>query len=327
MNETQKKPAPLGIVIINYRTAAMTIDCLDTLAIEIERHTNVRVVIVDNLSGDDSPDIIEQAIAQRGWSDWCELLRSPVNGGFSSGNNVGMKHLRETGDAEAYLLLNSDTLVRPGAIGSMLQALHDNPKTGIVGVRLEWPNGEAQVSTFRYRTPISEFLGAAATGPLTKLFSGSETSMPVRDEPFEPEWVSFACCLIRKTVIDDIGLMDEGYFMYFEDIDTCRRAKKAGHGVLYWPNAHVVHLRGGTSSVKQNAAQRKRLPAYYYAARSRYFAKWYGLPGLWMTNGLWLLGRAIAKCRELAGRPTHISDRASRDIWTHAIHPLRPYRP
>lgn len=305
----------LNVIILNYRTPAVTIDCLRSLAPEVEAFGDARVVVVDNRSEDGSPDAIEAAIHQQGWSDWAEVVRSPINGGFSYGNNIGLRRR----SAEAYLLLNSDTIVRPGAVAELWRAMEQNPRAGIVAPRLEWRDGTAQISAFRDISPASELIRGAGTGPITRLLRRSDVPIAVSDGPIEPRWVSFAACMIRRQALEQIGLMDEGYFMYFEDADYCRRARQGGWAVLYWPSAHVVHLRGGSSPVKTQAAQRQRLSRYYYESRSRYFVRFYGRAGLWAANMLWTVGHAIALVRQTFGRKQpHACKCEWRDIWVGA---------
>jgi serine O-acetyltransferase len=125
-------------------------------------------------------------------------------------------------------------------------------------------------------------------------------------------------------VIEQVGLLDEGYFMYFEDIDYCLRVRAAGWKVLYWPQARVVHLKGSSSLVTAESEERRRAPRYYYEARARYFARWYGRRGLFLANGLWHLGRCISLPRELIGNaPPRLREREAIDIWTSALQPLR----
>jgi hypothetical protein len=310
---------PLLVVIINYRTPSLTIDCLRSLADEVRSLPGTQVVVVDNASGDGSVERLERAIGENNWGSWVRVLPSPVNGGFSAGNNIGIKAVA----ADAYLLINSDTIVRPGAVRSLLEAMQAHPDAGLISPRLEWPDGTPQISCFRYRSPVSELIAAAATGPLTQLLSGYDVPLPVSDAPINPEWTSFACVMVRREVVEQIGLMDEGYFMYFDDIDYCRRAKEAGWQILYWPFARVVHLRGGSGSVKTEIATRKRPQAYLYASRTRYFAKFYGPAGLWGANLLWLAGRSVSLARELAGnKQPHTCESEARDIWMNWRHPM-----
>lgn len=309
----------LAIVIVNYRTPELVIDCLNSLASEIPSLPPTKVIVVDNHSGDDSVSLIKSAIVS---FDWVELIESEINGGFSYGNNVGIKAIK----ADNYLLLNSDTIVRKGAIALLLEALNKYPQAGIISPRLEWLDGEPQISCFRNRSPINELINSAKTGVITKILNKYDVPLAVSEETIEVEWTSFACVLIRKTVIEEIGLMDEDYFMYFDDIDYCRRTKKAGWQIIHYPFARVVHLRGGSGSVKKDIATKKRPPAYLYASRSRYFTKFYGVLGLWLANLLWLLGRSISYTREIIEKkPPQTCVLESRDIWLNWYNPLKPY--
>jgi hypothetical protein len=310
----------LAIIILNYRTPELTIDCLASLEREIDLSTCA--VVVDNASGDGSAELIAEAIEQRGWSTWATLLRSPVNGGFAAGNNLGIRSLRANG----YLLLNSDTLVRPGAIASLRQAMRSRPDAGVIGAGLLDADGRPDQSFFRVPAPVTELIRAAGVGVLARAFERFDPIMPRGDGPLEPGWLAFAAVVIRREVIEQVGLLDEGYFMYFEDIDYCRRAREAGWKVLYWPAAEIVHLKGSSSLVTADAAARRRAPRYYYEARARYFARFYGRPGLWLANGLWCLGRCISWPRELCGNAKpRLREHEAFDIWTSALRPLRAH--
>ncbi|UCD75125.1 MAG: glycosyltransferase family 2 protein [Phycisphaerales bacterium] len=311
----------LCVIILNYRRAGLTIDCLESLAAEIAGRDDRSVLVVDNNSADGSAEVIEAAIRDHGWGAWAEVVRSPVNGGFAAGNNIGFR----TVEAEAYLLLNNDTRMRPGSIDALLESLDRHPEAGMIGPRLEDPDGTPQVSCFRYRTPISEMLNAAGTGVLDRVFRRWVVATDVFDEPVEPPWLSFACVLVRREVVDQVGLMDEEYFMYFEDIDYSRKVRKAGWRIVHDPTARVIHLRGGSSSVKGALKSRKRVPRYYYESRSRYFAKFYGgSVGLFLTNVLWITGRGIAAARELMRtKKPHACASEALDNWTNWLRPMR----
>lgn len=307
----------LAVVILNYRTPGLTIDCLASLEGEVE--PGIHVVVVDNASADGSADRIERALADRGWSGWASMIRSPVNGGFAAGNNLGIRSV----DARAYLLLNSDTVVRAGALRALRAAARAHPDAGIIGPGILTAGGAPDPSFFRVAGPVSELLRAANTGPITRLLRRFDPVLPHTEEPLEPGWIGFACALVRREVIDSVGLLDDGYFMYFEDVDYCRRARQAGWKILYWPEAKVVHLLGGSSQVTSRERLRRRAPRYYYEARARYFAKFYGRGGLWLANGLWLAGRLISLPRELLGRRSTNRQGEALDIWTNALDPLR----
>lgn len=304
---------------MNYRTAGMVCDCLESLAVE-RRDVSFEALVVDNDSRDGSSDRIREAIEARGWTPWARVIESPVNGGFSAGNNVGLRASR----GRMCLLLNSDAIVLPGAIRQLLLAAAENPRAGVIGSRLEWPNGKAQVSAFRSLRPSTELVKTARTKLVTRLFQKSEPALGVLQKPTEVPWLSFAAVLIRRDVIRSVGYLDEGYFMYYEDVDYCRRAADAGWAVLYWPQSRVVHLRGGTSPVKSLERVRARRPEYFYASRARYYAKFYGRSGLWRANIYWILGRGISMIFEIVNqRSARSCDFEWKDIWTHAGDPLR----
>lgn len=309
------------VVIVNYKKPGLTIDCLKSIEPELADVPDLRVVVVDNCSGDDSMNVLRAAREEHGWHAWLEILESPGNLGFAGGNNIGIR----AEDAASYLLLNNDTIVHRGAFALMLETLEKNADAGIIGPMILDPDGTPHVSCFRNRTPISELLGAARTGVITRLFRSFDVPIPVSDEPCEPEWIGFACVLVRKDVFRDIGLLDDDYFMYFEDIDFCIRARKAGWKVRYDPRPEVIHLEGGSSDVVSSFHERKRVAKFYYESRARYFASHYGgRLGLWCANLLWMLGRSVSLLREFAGsKKPHTAAHEGADNWTNWLNPIQ----
>lgn len=307
----------LSIIIINYRTASLTIDCLKSLLPEIDIDHG-RVVVVDNRSNDGSVDTLKQWLVQNDANNLVSLVESESNFGFSAGNNLGIQAMK----ADNYLLLNSDTIVRPGAIAELMKCAAEHSQAGIISPRLEWPDATPQESCFRYPTPFSELVDVAATGSITKLFPNYVVALEVSDELVHPQWTSFACVLIKAEVLKKVGLLDDGFFMYFEDIEFCHRAMKAGWSIVHTPKAHVVHLRGGSSSVKSHALESKRLPRYYYASRSRLYYLLYGRAGLTLANVFWLLGASICKFRVVLGLREHnFPKKKWLDIWINWSRP------
>jgi len=300
----------LAAIIINFRTADLTIDCLGSLLPQLGDRDCV--VVVDNHSGDGSADAIEQWLREHDFAQRVKLIRSPGNGGFAAGNNIGIKAV----DADFYLLLNSDTVVRPGALAALRKAaIVDYPNAGAVGARLEWPDGALQDSRFRDFSPLSELINAAATGPLTRLLKRYDVTIEAQDHITTIDWLSFACIVIPSAVIEEIGLLDEGFFMYFEDVEYCRRIRQTGRNLVHVSNASVVHLHGGSSSVPGNVKLRRRLPGYYYRSRRRYYRLAYGPAGPLAANICWTVGRAISLLRELFGRAPYLPRLQWLDIW------------
>lgn len=311
----------LAVIIVNYKAANLVMQCLESLLKQLAGKDG-RVVVVDNCSQDSSVANLRKWIAAHDDGNVVQLIESKTNGGFAAGNNIGIRAV----DADYFLLLNSDTIVRPEAIAIMLQTAEGHPKAGLVSPRLEWPDGTPQESCFRYLSPVSEFINAAQTGPIVSAFNRFNVPLPASDTSVHPDWTSFACVLVRHELVNEIGMMDDRFFMYFEDIEFCRRARKAGWEIVHNPKARVVHLRGGSSPVKQRALERKRLPRYYYASRTRYFYLAYGWFGLTLANILWSLGRCVSKCREtLERRGPGISEKQWLDIWTNWLNPSAPW--
>ena len=311
----------LSIVIINYRTPTLLIDCLIALFPELE-NIDAQIVVVDNCSNDDSHLLIKKWLTDHDTEHKVLFIQSKVNLGFAAGNNIGINAL----EANYYLLLNSDTLVRKGAIQTILDTANLHPQAGLISPRLEWPNGEGQESCFRFHNLLSEFMRAAHTGFIDRLLSRFIVALPVQTDVINSDWTSFACVLIRGEIFQQIGMLDEGYFMYFEDAEFCHRVSKSDWRIVHNPDARVVHLRGGSSPVKENTKLKKRLPLYYYESRARYFYQLYGWFGLTLANILWATGRLISKTRQLSGRSDKaISKKQWLDIWTNWLHPLNNY--
>lgn len=312
----------LCVVLLNYRTPNMVLDCLETLASQANELC-AKVVVIDNNSPDDSTKIIQNWINKSSYDSTVELACSPHNGGFSSGNNFGIRSTK----AKYYLLLNSDTLLRKGALAEMVAAISSDSKIGLLGPRLEWPNETPQESCFRFHRPLSQFVASANTGIFTKILNRYEVAQRVQPTPRNYEWVSFACVMIRNEVFDQIGLLDEKFFMYFEDVEFCWRAVKAGWLIRNHPSARVVHLRGGSSLVKTNIAQRKRQARYLYESRTRYFFLTGGRLGLLASNIFWTLGWLFASLRALLQKDfvSPACEREWKDIWINFTNPESPY--
>jgi hypothetical protein len=305
----------LAIVILNFQTPELTVGCLDSVAGQAQ-DVGGCIIVVDNGSKDGSLDIIQHACTARGLLERdggpVRLIASANNGGFASGNNLGIRSI----NAKQYLLLNSDTLVRPGAIATLIGFMDRHPDIGISGPRLEWPDGRLQISTFRARTALGEFVRESEWGLATRLLPQHVTAMPPDSVGVQPEWLSGAALLIRREVFDKIGLLDEEFFMYFEDMEFCTRARRADFGLAYVPTARVVHLRGGTATVKNDAIAGRRLPPYYYSARAAYHKKRAGAAGLFAANLCFTAGCVIRAAKGSVKRVRNASTRhAWIDVW------------
>ncbi|HQT25767.1 MAG TPA: glycosyltransferase family 2 protein [Burkholderiales bacterium] len=309
----------LAAIIVNYRTPDLAIDCIRSLLPELQ-DISARIVVVDNLSGDGSAQRIRTWLDERALSDKVMLLESPGNLGFSGGNNLGIKAV----SADHYLLINSDTLVKPDAIRILLETSRKFPGAGIVSPRLVSLSGETQMSCFRFQRPLSELADAAQTSIVDRLMGSHVARIPIPEGAMEPEWTSFACALVRKAVFDKIGLLDDKFFMYFEDMEFCHRTRKAGWTIVHNPAAEIIHFHGGSSAFEEQVRARKRLPRYYYEARTRYFYILYGWRGLLAANIGCILGLSIAHFRKwMQGMTIRSPEYRALDIWLNFFRPER----
>ncbi len=266
----------LLIVIVNYRTPALTIDALASIADE-SRTIPARVIITDNLSGDDSVQRISSEIVSRGYSDFASIIALPKNGGFAYGNNEGIRPYLDSSDPPDYvLLLNPDTVVRPGAIQQLIDYLDANPAVGLAGSRLEDPDGTPQRSAFRFHSLASEFESGLRLGLVSNILRRYIVAPAIPDSAGPCDWVAGASLLVKREVFDRIGLLDDGFFMYFEEVDFCLRARRAGFACHYVPASRVVHLVGQASGVTDKKRANRRRPGYWFDARRRYYVKNHG---------------------------------------------------
>jgi N-acetylglucosaminyl-diphospho-decaprenol L-rhamnosyltransferase len=308
----------LLVIIVNFRVAHLVIDCLHSVAQEIESVPTTRVAVCENGTGDDSAQRIQQAIDDNGWANWCTLKALDVNLGFTGGNNAVIRPVLQSPDPPQYiLLLNPDTVVRPQAFKALIDFMDQNPKIGIAGSGMENPDGSPQCSAFRFQSALSEFEGRIQLGLISRLLERWVVAPPVDDRFYETDWVSGASMIIRRQVFEDIGLLDEGYFTYFDDIDFCFNARKKGWPTWYAPSSRVIHLAGQSTGIT-NAS--KPLPPYMLDARRRYFLKNHGAFYAAVTDICMIAGQLLWQLRVLfTGKDGTAPPHLLRDSIRHSV--------
>jgi N-acetylglucosaminyl-diphospho-decaprenol L-rhamnosyltransferase len=297
------QPANVLVVIVNYRTPALAVAAAAALEADVRARGDVHVVIVDNASGDGSAEAIAAGIVERGMGGWCTALPVTRNGGFSAGNNAGVNwHVEQTGQYPRYAwLLNPDTVAEPGALGALVDFLDTHPKVGIAGSRCLNPDGTVWPSAFNFMTPASEFNNAIAFAPISRLIGDPIVTPPQPEQAGPTPWVSGTSMMVRRELIEQVGQMDEGYFLYFEETDYCAKAWAGGFEVWTVPASRVTHIGGQSTGVTGAGQALKRRPRYWFASRARFFIHQYGVKRTHIANGLWLaafpLGRMINRLR------------------------------
>jgi GT2 family glycosyltransferase len=250
-------PMPrLSIVIVTFNSAKDIDGCLASLASQT-RAVDFETVVVDNASSDGT------AAAVRARWPGVRLLEGGRNLGFAGGNNLG---IRQT-FGELVLMLNPDTVMRPGAVAALVAALDARPEAAVAGPRLVDAQGRAELSFGRMIGPFAELrqkLLVAGHDRRVPLVSGYVERLT--RAPREADWVSGACLLVRRADAEAVGLLDERYFMYAEDVDFCAAIRRRGRRILFVPGAEVVHLRGRSAASRPAAtemAYRRSQLAFY----------------------------------------------------------------
>ncbi len=261
----------LWTIILNYRTAAMTLQAAEA-ALRAMAGIAGRLIIVDNASGDGSLEALQAGVKDRGW-DRVRVVASPRNGGFGAGNNFGIQTGLRDGPAPDYVyILNPDAFPEPEAIRVLLDYLQAHPEAGFAGSNIHGPDGDWHCTIFRYPSIGSEFEGAAQTGPITRLLHRYVIPQPLPDGPRVVDWLAGASIMMRYETLREIGLFDETFFLYFEETDLCRRARLAGWPTVYLPGSRVTHIGSVSTGMKTWA----RKPGYWFDSRLHYFVKNHG---------------------------------------------------
>lgn len=322
------------VVLLNYRTPQMTLRAAEAaLADMAGTDAKTELVIVDNASGDGSAQIMGEAIVAKGWDadDRVRLILSPHNGGFGAGNNVGIKAGMSDGGALDYVyLLNSDAFPDPGCLNALVRHLEITPKAGFVGSHVRGEDGEDHRAAFRFPSIAGEFEGAARLGIITRLLRTSVVAPPLPRDTAQVDWVAGASVLMRARMLDEIGLFDETFFLYFEETELCKRGAVAGWQCWYLPAARVVHI----GSVSTGMKEWQRMPSYWYASRRHYFIKSHGRAYAAAALIARLAGGAIHTLRSALSRrprqdaPWFYSDLLRFGLGLSNAHPnLTPSRP
>lgn len=271
----------LSIIIVNHNAKNFLRQCLTSLY-GLEGSLSFEIIVVDNKSLDGSCAMIRQDHPQ------VHLIENRENVGFAKGNNIGIKESQ----GEYILLLNSDTKVVDNAIEKLVEFLDGHSDVAVVTSRLVYPNMTDQGVARMFPTPMNALFGRRSL--LTRLFPNNKYSKRYMisrrnhsEEPFEVDWVSGACLMVRKKVIEDVGLLDERFFMYWEDADLCFRVKQKNWKIYCIPEAIVIHFEGKSSQEQKNSRMiiefNKSVYRYY---RKHYIKNLFGPKNLTVVLGL-----------------------------------------
>lgn len=291
---------PVAVVMVSYRSGPFALRALSSLRAELDSELiELKVFLVENASGDEA--LLRREIDAR-FSDFAHLVVSPENGGYGAGNNLGLQAAVRSRVPFRYVhFLNPDTEIRGRAVTRLVTFLEAHPKAGLAGGSFEHEDGTPWSVAFRFPTPVSELEGSAAIGVLTRALLKYRVPLHLGDEPTEVDWVSGASMMFRREVLEQVGGFDEGFFLYFEEVDLCLRTKTAGWEIWYVPDSRVMHVRGQSTGVTA-LGKRSRLPPYWFESRRRYFYKHYGAPYAAAADAAFLVGHGLGALKRFIKR-------------------------
>ncbi len=255
----------LSIVIVNWNVRDLLRHCLHSIFQLPSSNFQTEVIVVDSASSDGSVAMVEEEFPQ------VRLIANSENVGFTVGSNQGIAASR----GRYVLLLNPDTEIVGDALATMVEYLDDQPQVGALGPQLLNPDGSIQSSRRRFPSLATAFLESTILQqwfPHNRIARHYYMADQPDDEVQEVDWVTGACLLTRREAIQNVGVLDEGFFMYSEELDWCRRAKERGWKVVYLPTARVIH-HGGQSSEQVKSFQHIQ----FQRSKIRYFRKHHGL--------------------------------------------------
>jgi N-acetylglucosaminyl-diphospho-decaprenol L-rhamnosyltransferase len=280
----------LSVSVVSYRTPVLLEQCLH--ALETERlSVEMDVTIVDNASGDGSTEMVADRFP------WVRVVRNDRNVGFGAAHNQALRDAR----GRYWLILNSDAMPRQGALRALVEFLDTHPAVAVAGPKLRLADGTVQASRRRFPSVATLFLESTQlqrfwpdNAVLRRYYITDRTD----DEPQQVDWLVGACLCVRAQAAAEVGVFDERFFMYSEELDWCRRFRVAGWQVAYVPQAEVAHLEGASARLDLGARDR-----FFQASKLQYAAKWHG-QGVARALRLYLiveyLVRACEECLKLA---------------------------
>lgn len=286
MSLSQHKPV-VGVAIVNYQTATLTCRCIAALN-SFRGNTALSVIVVDNCSRDKSVSTIRSFIKKNGWNDWVRVVASTFNGGFSYGNNIAFKKLVSEKSCDYLWMLNPDTVPLAGACNALIDTLQSSETIGMAGSRLEDADGTPQISAFNFPSPIGELISTSHLGILERLFPKNLVYPSVKNHPHRADWLAGASIMFKPKLLEEIGYMDEAYFLYYEEVDYCRTANEAGYEIWYCPESRVIHEVGASTGISDIRKKPPRRPKYWFDSRRRYFTKNHGQITAMFADLCWL---------------------------------------
>lgn len=261
----------LSIIILNYKTRGLLKECLRAIRLA-HPAISTEIIVVDNASGDGAPEMVRREFSE------VRVIESARNLGYAGGNNLGLR----AATGRHLMVMNPDIIVFPQSLETLVRFLDEHPDVGLVGPRLANPDGSLQHSCYRFHTPWTPVLRRTPLGSLPWARRALRSFL-MEDEDhtrtLDVDWLLGGAIVARREAVEQVGLLDERFFLYFDDVDWSRRFWKAGRRVVYVPNAYMVHFHQRASaegrwwSILQSRTGRAHVVSAF-----KYFFKYRGEP-------------------------------------------------
>ena len=293
--------AGLLTVLLNWRSAEMTLRAAESALLALDGIAGA-LVIVDNDSGDGSFEAMTAEVQKCGWDNGPQrvrVLQSGHNGGFGAGNNFGIRAGMPDGSVPEFVyILNSDAFPDRDAIRALLTHLHAHPATGFAGSFIYGDDGAAHRTAFRFPSIASEFESQIRFGPVSRILNRWIVAQRIPQATCRVDWLAGASLMMRSSVLDEIGLFDEKFFLYFEETDLCRRAALAGWPTDYVVESRVMHIGSASTGMRDW----QRIPGFWLDSRLHYFVKNHGVAYTTAATLALLAGGVLWRARLLIQR-------------------------
>ena len=304
----------VSILIVSVNTRERLRQCLNSLP-AAQGAVACETIIVDNHSRDGSADMLEQDHPE------VRLIRSPVNLGFANANN----RAAETATGRYLLLLNPDAVLPEEAIEQAVRRMDQMPGVGMAGGRLLGEDGSDQPSARMFPTLLLELFnltGLAGRYPRSKLFGRFDRTWADPGEACAIDWVPGAFAILRRELVERIGFFDPRFFLYYEEVDLCRRLRAAGCAIMYWPDLRIMHVGGESSKTLGDmafSAKGSQLTLWRMRSQLLYYRKWHGVLMAWCVKALEQNWHRLRGFRNRRHAPDKTQESASVvALWTRA---------
>ncbi len=317
-----------SLIMLSFNTIELLRQSLSQL-IDAAREIDAEIIVVDNASHDGSADMVEREFPQ------VKLIRAPMNLGFAGGNNLGAKHAR----GDYLILVNSDAFIQPGSLARGLDRMRQQPRVGLAGGLLIGKDGQPEPSARCFPSPLNDLLsltGLAARFPRSRFFGRFDRTWADPQQPADVDWVPGAFCIVRRAAIDQTGFFDERYFLYYEEVDLCRRLRRSGWTIAYWPDLRAEHWGGESSktvSGEQVSNHGRQLILWRMRSGLLYYRRQHGRGHAWLAKAIeqnWhrlrrLRNRGHAEKRAESEQIIDLLERAWRETRAGRVSPPRPW--